>query len=161
MSARHHALEIALTRPLTHAELARAARLGPLAADAARHRLMAVQRADGPAQAARRLRRRLDAHLPIDVITTHYPNAHGQVLLNVTLPPAAHTALHRNARSHGRTPGHHLELALQQNLADHAGREDHRVQTAVRHLLDGTTPARLLTAVAHALTSPTPQGPTE
>lgn len=120
---------------------------------------MAVCRAHDPGRAARRLRRRLDAHLPIDVITTHYPDTHGRLLLDVRLPPAAHATLGAAARRAGHPPGHHLELALHRALAAHARREDHRVEAAVRHLLDGTTPARLLAAVAHALTPP--QGPAE
>ncbi|MGD6757221.1 hypothetical protein [Streptomyces sp. BH105] len=159
MTARHHALEVTLTRPLTPGELHRAARAWPLAADPTRRRLMTVCRAPSPGRAARRLRHRLDAHLPIDVITTHYSDAHGRLLLNVDLPSAADSALRAAARRARHTPGRHLELALHRALADHARRENHRVETAVRHLLDGTTPARLLAAVAHALTPPAPQGP--
>ncbi|WP_425842322.1 hypothetical protein [Streptomyces fractus] len=159
MTTRHHALEIALTRPLTPGELQRAAQVWPLAADPTRRRLMAVCRASSPGRAARRLCHRLDAHLPIDVITTHYPDAYGRLLLTVRLPPAADSALRATARRAGHAPSRHLEIALHRALAAHARQEDHRVETAVRHLLDGTTPARLLAAVAHALTPP--QGPTE
>ncbi|WP_341845824.1 hypothetical protein [Streptomyces atriruber] len=120
---------------------------------------MALCRANSPDRAARRLRQGLDAHLPIDVITTHYPDVHGQLLLNVRLPPSVHATLCADARRAGHAPGRHLQLALHRALADHARQEDRRIDEAVRHLLGGTTPARLLAAVAHALTSP--QGPTE
>lgn len=159
MTTRHHALEITLTRPLTPGELQQAADAWTLAADATRQRLMAVCRASSPGNAARRLRHRLDAHLPIDVITTHYPDADGGILPNVKLPPSADCALRTAARRARHAPGHHLEITLYRALADHARQEDHRVETAVRRLLEGTTSARLLTAVAHALTPP--QGPTE
>ncbi|MFD4998716.1 hypothetical protein [Streptomyces buecherae] len=159
MTSRFHALEITLTRPLTPAELTHAAHAWPLAADRTRRHLVTVCRANTPGRAARRLRRHLDTHLPIDVITTHYPDVHGQLLLNVDLPPSVHATLCADARRAGHAPGHHLQLALHRALAAHAHQEDRRVETAVRQLLDGTTPARILAAVAHALTPP--QGPTE
>ncbi|MFJ9127822.1 hypothetical protein ACIRJS_27355 [Streptomyces sp. NPDC102340] len=159
MTTRYYALEVVLTRPLTPGELHRAIHAWPLAADRQRRHLMALCRANSPDRAARWLRHRLDAHLPIDVITTHYPDARGRLLLNVHLPPAADSVLRTAARRAGHAPSRHLELALHRALDDHARQEDHRVETAVRQLLDGTTPARLLAAVAHALTPP--QGPTE
>ncbi|MFJ4633402.1 hypothetical protein [Streptomyces sp. NPDC088847] len=95
----HHAVEIALTRPATPGELRLAGRGVPLAANADRTRLMAVQGARSPGGALHGLRRRLDALLPIDVLSTHYPDRHGQVLLNVALGHAADRALRRDALS--------------------------------------------------------------
>jgi hypothetical protein len=94
----HHAVEIILTRPATPGEL-RHARCGvSLAASADRTRLMAVHSARSPGSALHALRRRLGARLPIDVLTTHYPNRHSQVLLNVTLSHAADKALRQDAK---------------------------------------------------------------
>jgi len=64
----------------------------PLAANADRTRLMAVHGARSPGGALHALRRQLDALLPVDVLTTHYPNRHGQILLNVALGHAADRA---------------------------------------------------------------------
>ncbi|MGI5380585.1 hypothetical protein ACQEV2_41560 [Streptomyces sp. CA-251387] len=88
------------------------------------------------------------------MITTHYSDAHGHVLLDVAFPPAAHTALKRNARSAGLTPERYVREALQRALAEHADRETDRLDHAVRHLLASTTSAHLLSAVGHALTRP-------
>ncbi len=99
----------------------------------------ALTRSPAPANAngpPRRPSQRLDACLPTDVITTHHPDAHG-LLPNDPLPPAAD--------SDPRT-------------FSHARQEDHRVIATV-HLPNGTTPTRLLAAVAYAPTPP--QGPTE
>ncbi|MFG1663797.1 hypothetical protein [Streptomyces sp. Y7] len=150
----HHALEIALTRPLTSVELRHAAQTWPLAANHDTTRLIALASGKTPERAAHRLRRRLTAQLPIDVITTHYPDAHGQVLLNVAFPPSIHTALKRNARHAGLTPDRYLRQALHRTLAEHDNREAHRLDDAVRQLLAHTTPAHLLSAVGHALTWP-------
>ncbi|KUO07206.1 hypothetical protein AQJ58_36315 [Streptomyces sp. DSM 15324] len=152
MTMPHHALEIVLTRPLTPAALLRAARVLPLAANHDATRLMALVPAKTPHRAARRLRHRLGARLPIDVITTHYPDADHKVLLNVAFPPATHAALEAAARRTQQTPERFVELALHRALAEHADQETDRLDRAVRQLLAHTTPAYLLSAVGHALT---------
>jgi hypothetical protein len=148
----HHALEIVLTRPLAPAALHRAARVLPLAANRDATRLMALVHAKTPHQAARRLRNWLGVRLPIDVITTHYPDADHKVLLNVAFAPATHTALEAEARRAHQSPERFVELALHRALAQHADQEADRMDRAVRELLSRTTPAHLLSAVGHALT---------
>ncbi|WP_308313521.1 hypothetical protein [Streptomyces sp. G1] len=76
---------------------ARAGRHLPLAANHDATRLMTLVESKTPHQAARRLRHRVGALLPIDVITTHYPDADHTVLLNVAFSPAAHDALTADA----------------------------------------------------------------
>ncbi|WP_181801086.1 hypothetical protein [Streptomyces shenzhenensis] len=156
----HHALEITLTRPLTPTALQRAARLLPLAANHEATRLIALMPAKTPHRALRRLRHRLGDRLPIDVITTHYPDADHRVLLNVAFPPAVHAALKAQARCAAQSPERFLELALHRALAEHADRETDRLDRAVRQLLAHTSPGYLLSAVGQALTrlpeSPTP-----
>ncbi|MGW1055346.1 hypothetical protein [Streptomyces sp. NPDC002521] len=148
----HHALEITLTRPLSPAALRQAARVLPLAANHDTTRLMALVPAKTPHRAAHRLRRRLGARLPIDVITTHYPDADHKILLNVAFSPATYAALKTYARCAAQTPERFVELALHRALAEHADQETDRLERAVRHLLAHTSPAYLLSAVGHALT---------
>ncbi len=155
----HHALEIALTRPLSPAALHRAARMLPLAANHDATRLIALVHAKTPHRAAARLRHRLGPHLPIDVITTHYPDADHKVLLNVAFPPATHAALKTEARHAQQTPERYVELALHRALATHVDQEIDRLDRAVRQLLAHTTPAYLLSAVGHVLTR-LPERPT-
>ncbi|MEV5107563.1 hypothetical protein AB0K55_37320, partial [Streptomyces massasporeus] len=154
MTMPHHALEITLTRPLSTAELRHAAQAWPLAANHNATRLTALVSARTPERAAHRLHQRLTAQLPIDVITTHYPDARGQVLINLAFPPAVHAALARKAHHAGLTPERYGREALQRALATHTDRENHLLDHAVRHLLARTTPAHLLSAVGHALTHP-------
>jgi hypothetical protein len=155
----HHALEIALTHPLPPPVLHRAARLLPLAANHDATRMMALVAAKTPQRAAHRLRHCLGTRLPIDVITTHYPDASHSVLLNVAFPPAAHAALTASARRAQQPPERFLELTLHRALAEHADQETDRRDRAVRQLLAHTTPAHLLAAVGHALTQ-LPERPT-
>ncbi|MGW3108339.1 hypothetical protein [Streptomyces sp. NPDC001100] len=152
MTMPHHALEILLTRPLAPAELRDAARALPLAANHDTTRLMALVRAPTPGRAAHRLRQRLAASLPVDVITTHYPDDSGQVLLNLALPPAAHATIRRAAHHAGQSPELFVKLALHRALAQHASDESDRLDRAVQQLLATTTAAHLLAAVGHALT---------
>jgi hypothetical protein len=155
----HHALEITLTRPLSTNALRHAGRHLPLAANHDTTRLMTLVEAKTPHQAAHRLRHRVGARLPIDVITTHYPDADHTVLLNVAFLPAAHDALTADARRTRQTPERFLERALRRALADHADQEIDRIDQAVRELLTHTTPAYLLSAVGHVLTQ-LPERPT-
>ncbi|MGW4786762.1 hypothetical protein [Streptomyces sp. NPDC004230] len=155
----HHALEVTLTRPLTTDELHHAARTWPLAANHDATRLMALMSAKASDRAAHRLRRRLSTRLPIDMITTHYPDTGGQILLNVTFPPATRAALKSAAHHAGRAPERFIELALHQALAQHHEQEADRLERAVHRLLAHTTPGQLLSAVGHALTRLS-EGPT-
>ncbi|MFD5391079.1 hypothetical protein ACFWMG_40415 [Streptomyces sp. NPDC127074] len=154
----HHAVEITLTRPATHAELAHAARTLPLAANHDATRLMAVVHAKTPGRALHRVRRRIGGALPVDVITTHYPDSSGHVLLNITLSPAADAALRCAAACAGQTPRLFVELALYRALAQHVEEEAGLLDGAVQRLLATTTASQLLAAVGRALT-PTPGAP--
>ncbi|MFJ3804297.1 hypothetical protein ACIPSJ_49480 [Streptomyces sp. NPDC090088] len=151
MTVPHHALEITLTRPLSTNALRRAAHALPLAANHDATRLMALVHAKHPHQAAHRLRRQLGLRLPIDVITTHYPDADHTMLLNVAFPPVIQAALKAHARRAHQTPERFVELALHRVLAEHADRETDRLDQAVHDLLAHTTPAYLLSAIGHAL----------
>ena len=151
MTMPHHALEITLTRPLTPAELHTAARVLPLAANHDATRLMALVRAKAPHRAVHRLRHRLGERLPVDVITTHYPDTAGRVLLNVAFPPAVHAAIRHAAGQAGQSPGLFLNRSLERALARHASEEADRLDRAVGELLAHTTSAHLLTALGRAL----------
>ncbi|MFJ3692157.1 hypothetical protein ACIPWB_31115 [[Kitasatospora] papulosa] len=152
MTMPHHALEILLTRPLVPAELRDAARVLPLATNHDTTRLMTLVRAKTPGRAAHRLRQHLATRLPVDVITTHYPDADGQVLLNLAFPPAVHATIRQAAQETGQSPELFVKLALHRALAQHASDKADRLDRAVQQLLAGTTTAHLLAAVGHALT---------
>lgn len=99
-----HAVEIILVRPATRAELHKACRAVPLAANADRTCLMTMWRAKSPRHALRSLRRELGRLLPIDVLTTHYPDASDHVLVNVALTPAVRSAIGQAAAAQGQEP---------------------------------------------------------
>ncbi|WP_307787395.1 MULTISPECIES: hypothetical protein [Streptomyces] len=101
--------------------------------------MMALVAAKTPQRAAHRLRHRLGTRLPIDVITTHYPDASHSVLLNVAFPPVAYAALTASARRAQQTPERFLELTLHQALAEHA---DHLQVKASRGIDSNAAAAR-------------------
>jgi hypothetical protein len=155
----HHALDIALTRALTPAEFHRAARTMPLAASHDATRLLALVRAKTPDKALNRLRHQMGGRLPIDVITTHYPDPYGQVLLNATFSPTAYAALKAAAAHAGRPLVLFVQEAVHRALARHAAEEANRLDRALQHLLAGTTPPQLLAALGRSLTHTTGAGP--
>ncbi|ANP52016.1 hypothetical protein J2Z21_008884 [Streptomyces griseochromogenes] len=148
----HHALEITLTQALDLLELDTARHRMPLAANHDTTRLIALIDAKTPHRAARRLRHQLGGLLPIDVITTHYPDAEHKALLNVAFPPHAHAAMKAEARRTGLPPERFVELAVHRALTSHAEQEIDRLSQDVHRILARTTPAHLLAAVGHALT---------
>uniref|UniRef100_A0AAU1UML3 Uncharacterized protein n=1 Tax=Streptomyces sp. NBC_00119 TaxID=2975659 RepID=A0AAU1UML3_9ACTN len=154
----HHAVEITLARPATPGELAHATRTMPLAVNHDATRFMAVVHAKTPGRALHRLRRRLGETLPVDVITTHYPDSRGHVLLNIIFSPAADAAVRRAADRAGQTPSVFVQRALHRALAQHAEEEADLLDGAGQRLLAATTAAQLLAALGRALTS-TPGAP--
>ncbi|MFF8531712.1 hypothetical protein ACN6K9_002026 [Streptomyces sp. SAS_267] len=159
MTMRLHALDITLTRALTPAELHRAARTIPLAANYDATRLLALVRAKTPDKALNRLRHQMGGRLPIDVITTHYPDPRGQILLNVTFSPAVYAALEAAAEHTRRPPHLFVQEAVHRALARHADQETDRLDRALQHLLTSTTPPYLLAAVGRVLTHTTGAAP--
>ncbi|MFJ2607975.1 hypothetical protein ACIO13_23820 [Streptomyces sp. NPDC087425] len=144
----HHAVEITLTRPATAGELRHARRIMPLAANSDRTRLMAVTNAKGPGDALRLLRRSLDTCLPIDVLTTHYPNRHGQVLLNVELSNAVTKILRAEAAAARQRPRDLLGRRVIAALARDAQERARRLENRLESLLVQYTAEDVLSGVA-------------
>ncbi|AZQ32126.1 hypothetical protein EJ357_47590 [Streptomyces cyaneochromogenes] len=144
----HHAVEITLTRPAAPGEIRHARHRVPLAANADRTRLMVVHSAHGPGRALHGLRRRLGPWLPIDVLTTHYPDRHGQVLLNVDLDSATHEVLCRDASALGQRPqdvlGRRVRAALDRDARERAERLEDRLASLLAH----HTPEEVLASAA-------------
>ncbi|MGW5768672.1 hypothetical protein ACWEVY_05940 [Streptomyces longwoodensis] len=147
----HHAVEITLTRPATRGELRDARRGLLLAANADRTRLLTVHSARCPGGALHTLRRRLGARLPVDVLTTHYPDRHGRILLNVTLPQAATTALHQAAAALGRRPQDVLGQRVTDALAQDSQRRAWQLKAQLESALADYTPDEVLICVADLL----------
>lgn len=147
----HHA-EVTLTRPATQAELARAVRVMPLAANHDATRLMTVAKAKNPDRALSRAHHRLKELLPLDVLATHYPAPDGHVLLAIAFSLTADAFIRRTAEQMGQTPRVFLQQTIHRALARHARQEAQRLDRALQFLLAHTTPDQLLTPVGRTLT---------
>ncbi|MEU5340454.1 hypothetical protein AB0H18_06405 [Streptomyces sp. NPDC020766] len=148
---RQHAVEIVLTRPVTRAELHRACRRVPLATNVDRTRLMAVCGAKSPGRALRSLRHELDRLLPIDVLTTHYPDASGQVLLNVAFTRAMHSSICQAATARGQKPADFVAQTVA-GAVERAERARNRHLTKqLQDLLVHHAPEAVLACAARAL----------
>ncbi|MFE5893231.1 hypothetical protein ACFQ6E_30410 [Streptomyces sp. NPDC056462] len=146
-----YAVEIVLTRPATARELHRARHRVTLAANADRTRLMTVQSGKSPSRALHRLRHRLDTVLPIDVLTTHYPDRHGLLLLNVVLSRRTDTQIRREAAAMGRRPGDVLAERITDGLARKQRQRHHRLESQMQRLLNHHTPEEVLACAADRL----------
>lgn len=155
----HHAVEITLTRPATIAELRRAGRAVPLAADAERTRLMALQRAKSPGRALRTMRRRLGGLLPIDVLTTHYPDRHGCVRLNLTLSRTARAAIRQAAALTGRRPQDLLSHSVTTAVARHQRERAQHLAAHLEGMLAHHTPEEMLAGISALLSHRVPPPP--
>ncbi|WP_405663010.1 MULTISPECIES: hypothetical protein [unclassified Streptomyces] len=147
----HHAIEITLTRPAADGELRRARRVVALAGNSDGTRLLALQRARTPGRALRALRRRLDGVLPIDVLTTHYPDRRGCVLLNFALSHTARTTIRQAAETCGQRPRDFLKQTVIDAVAQHKEERVRRLMTRFEGLLAQHTPEELLACAARTL----------
>ncbi|MFJ2217339.1 hypothetical protein ACIQVO_00205 [Streptomyces sp. NPDC101062] len=147
----HHAIEITLTRPATPGELRHSHCRVSLATSADRTRLMTVYSSRSPGGALHTLRRRLGARLPIDVLTTHYPDRHGQVLLNVSLNRTADRALRQAAAVLGQRPQDLLRRRVTAALARDDRERARRLEVRLESLLADHAPEEVLACVAGLL----------
>jgi hypothetical protein len=148
---RQHAVEVIVTRSATHRELHRACRVVPLAANADRTRLMTTRRAKSPGQALRSLRRELDRLLPVDVLTTHYSDRSGRVLLNLVLPRATCSVVRRDAAAQGQKPGDFLARAVVAALERDERNRSWQLAAQFESLLVHHAPEDVLTCAARAV----------
>ncbi|MEU6093103.1 hypothetical protein ABZ865_41440 [Streptomyces sp. NPDC047085] len=95
------------------------------------------------------LRRQLRTQLPIDALTTHYPDRRGQVPLNIALSPSADAALHRIAAVLGQRPQEVLSQWVTADLARHAPQERaRRLENRLESLLVHHTLEEVLVCAA-------------
>nr|WP_202458835.1 hypothetical protein [Streptomyces sp. SID5464] len=147
-----------MTRPASARELHRARCCVTFAANADRTRLMTVQSGKSAGRALHRLRRRLDSALPIDVLSTHYPDRHGRVLLNVVLSRRANAQIRQEAATSGARAGEVLSERITVGLAREQRERHQRLESRLRSLLTHHTPEEVLACAAARLFQARPPG---
>ncbi|MFJ9627410.1 hypothetical protein ACIRU8_06895 [Streptomyces sp. NPDC101175] len=123
----------------------------PLAPNADRTRLMAVHRATSPGRALRSLRHELDRLLPIDVLTSHYPDSSGQVLLNVAFTRALHSVICQAATRQGHKPADFLARTVVEAVERDEWARTRHLTARLQDLLVHHTPEAMLACAARVL----------
>ena len=148
---RHHVVEILLTRSATPTELRRARRALPLGTNSDGSRLMAVHPAKTPGRAVKSVRRRLQRVLPIDVLTTHYPDLSGQVVINVEFDRATRALIGEAASARGQRPAEYVGQCLTDALRRHAQERSRALTAQLERLLAHHSPEAVLACTARIL----------
>lgn len=148
---RHHVVEILLTRSATPAELRRACRALPLGTNSDGRRLMAVHPAKTSGRALKSVRRRLQHVLPIDVLTTHYPDQSGQVIINVEFDPAMRALIGEAASVRGQRPAEYVGQNVTDALRRHEQERSRALTTQLERLLAHHRPEDVLACTARIL----------
>lgn len=147
----HHVVEILLTRPVTHSELRRASRALPLGANSDGTRLMAIHPAKTPGRALKSVRRRLQHLLPLDILTTHYPDPSGQVILNVEFGPAPWRLIGVAAAARGQRPAEYVGQSLTEALRRSDQERDRALTAQLEGMLAHHRPEEVLACTARIL----------
>lgn len=86
--------------------------------------------------------------MPIDVLTTHYPDRQGCVLLNFALSHTARTAIRQAAEACGQRPPDFLKQTVVEAVAQHKEERVRQLTTRIEGLLAQHTPEELLACAA-------------
>ncbi|MFF3459517.1 hypothetical protein ACFYXH_35450 [Streptomyces sp. NPDC002730] len=91
--------------------------------------------------------------MPIDVLTTHYPDRQGCVLLNFALSHTARTAIRHAAAARSQRPQDFLSQTVTDAVALHKEERARRLMTQMEGLLAQHTPEELLLCATSTLLS--------
>jgi hypothetical protein len=126
-----------------------------LAPNADHTRLMTLSSAKTPHKALQRTRERLQYVLPLDILTTHYPDLTGGIILNIALPAESHARLEEAAHRAGQSLETRLAQVVLHCLARAELDQARRLDAVLEQLLTWSTPRQLLAAVARTVGNPT------
>ncbi|MFF7473399.1 hypothetical protein [Streptomyces sp. NPDC008092] len=113
-----HAIEIILTRTIEAAELRAAQKESALlmAASGDRKRLVVLVTAKNERRAVRKIWRRLEEALPIDVLCSLFPDSDGKYLMSIPMSEEVQDRIQRLAAVERKTPEEFLHRAIAQAL---------------------------------------------
>ena len=148
-----HSIEITLTRALGAVEL-KAAQQGsrlPLAASEDRTRLVVLVSAKNEGKAMRKIWRRLENALPIDVLCSLFPGPDGRYLMSIPMNEQTWERIRSQAAATGQTPEEHLQEAVAQALARDRSTRRARLECSLNALLGTFTPEEVTAAAARRI----------
>lgn len=139
-----YAVEITLTRAVGAVELRAAQQEGrlPLAASGDRTRLAVLVTAKDERRAMKKIWRRLQNILPIDVLCSVFPGPDGKYLMSIPMADEVWERLSGQAAAAGKSPEDLLSEAVAQAFARHRSDRRARLDRSLDALLHAYAPRR-------------------
>lgn len=148
-----HAIEIIPTRTIDAAELKAAQQDGGLLMAAAndRKRLVVLVTAKNERRAVRRIWKRLEDALPIDVLCSLLPGPDGKYLMSIPMSEEVQERIQRLAATEQKTPEEYLEQAIAQALARDRSTRRAQLDCSLNELLRTYSPEEVTRAAARRI----------
>ncbi|MGQ4384596.1 hypothetical protein [Streptomyces sp. SAS_270] len=148
-----HAIEISLTRSLDAVELRAAQQESsfPLAAADDRRRLVVLVSARNERRAMRKIWKRLEDALPIDVLCSLFPSSDGKYLMSIPISEETHERIRARATAEGKKPEAYLQEAIAEALARDRSTRRAQLECSLNELLRTHTPEEITGAAARRI----------
>ncbi|MEU9324101.1 hypothetical protein AB0D91_09835 [Streptomyces canus] len=132
-----HAIEIILTRTVRGVELKTAQQISgmPMASSNDGKSIAILVSAQDEERAIKKVWRRLEDSLPIDVLCTLFPGPDGMLRMSIPFTPGVKKRIHAWARASGKSPEDFLSGAVREALARDRSTEAGRQECALNFLL--------------------------
>ena len=132
-----HAIEIILTRTVRGVELKAAQRISgmPMAPSHNGRKIAVLVSARNEEHAVKKVWRRLEDSLPIDVLCTTFPGPDGMLRMSIPFEPGAKRRIRSWARAAGKSTEEFLGSAIREALARDRSTEAARQECALNFLL--------------------------
>ncbi|MET9090206.1 hypothetical protein ABZX77_51610 [Streptomyces sp. NPDC004237] len=150
-----HAIEITLTRSVDTLELRAAQQESsfPLAAAEDRRRLVVLVSAKNEGRAMRKIWKRLEDVLPIDVLCSLFPGPDGKYLMSIPMSDETHERIRAGASAAGKTPEEYLREAIAHALARDRSARRAQLECSLNGLLRRYSLQEIVDAAAQRIES--------
>ncbi|MFE1289565.1 hypothetical protein [Streptomyces sp. NPDC058751] len=150
-----HAIENALTRSVEAVELRAAQQESalPLAAVGDGKRLVVLVPAKNERRAMRKIWKRLEDVLPIDVLCTLFPGPDGKYLMSIPMSEEIHDRIRSHAAAEQKTPEEYLQQAIAQALARDRSTRQAQLECRLNELLNTYSAEEVAGAAARQITT--------
>ncbi|MEV7388086.1 hypothetical protein [Streptomyces sp. NPDC091215] len=148
-----HAIEIILTRTIEAAELRAAQQESALlmAASGDGKRLVVLVTAKNERRAVRKIWRRLEEALPIDVLCSLFPNSDGKYLMSIPMSEEVQRRIQTLAAAEQQTSEEYLGQAIAQALARDRSTRRAQLECSLNELLRTYSPEEVTGAAARRI----------
>ncbi|MGC5568277.1 hypothetical protein ACPYPG_36300 [Streptomyces sp. FR-108] len=148
-----YAIEIILTRTIDAAELkaAQQERDLPMAAAGDQKRLVVLVAAKNERRAVRKIWKRLEDALPIDVLCTLFPGPDGKYLMSIPMSEEVQEQIQRLAAADQKTPEEYLQQAIERAPARDRSTRRAQLECSLSRLFRTYSPEEVTGAAARRI----------